>query len=215
MTLAPALRLAGDGAVRPDPLRRLLLQQVIEMHAAEREALQVLGELAAGARSPRLGLLLRMHVAETREHIGRLRTILDRNGLVSGTLGSRGKRGLLEDCIELACREDADAAARDAALAAVALHLEHDEIASYQVLRLWAAQLGMHQEAATLAMNMSEEQRLESRLLRWSARSTEADPTPCEASTSEGGSVRDSPPEAAKLHHRTDGCVSTLVRTSG
>jgi ferritin-like metal-binding protein YciE len=169
VTLAPALRLAGDGTVRTDPLRRLLLQQVVQMHAAEREALQVLGELAASARSPRLALLLRMHVAETREHVGRLRAILDRHGLLSGTLGSRGKRGLLEDCIELACREDAEAAVRDAALAAVALHLEHDEIASYQVMRLWAVQLGMHEEAATLAMNMSVEQRLVGRLLRWSA----------------------------------------------
>lgn len=179
-TVAPPLRLAGDGAVREEPLRRLLLQQVVEMHAAERDALQVLAELAAAARSPRLGLLLRLHVAETREHVGRLRAILDRHGLPPGTSGSRGKRGLLEDCIELACRDDADSASRDAALAAVAVHLEHDEIASYQVMRLWARRLGMDDEASVLAMSMSDEQRLESRLLRW-ASSEMAERQSCEA----------------------------------
>lgn len=168
-TATPALRLTGDGAIREEPLRRLLLRQVAEMHAAERDALQVLAELAAAARSPRLGLLLRLHVAETREHITRLRAIMDRHGVPAGTLGSRGKRGLLEDCIELACSSALDPSVRDAALAAVALHLEHDEIASYQVLRMWANRLGMHEAAQALAMTMGDEQRLEGRLLQWSA----------------------------------------------
>jgi ferritin-like metal-binding protein YciE len=168
-TVTPALRLTGDGAIRQEPLRRLLLRQVAEMHAAEKDALQVLAELAAAARSPRLGLLLRLHVAETREHITRLRHIMDRHGVPAGTLGSRGKRGLLEDCIELACSEADDPTVRDTALAAVALHLEHDEIASYQVLRMWASQLGMHDASDALGMTMGEEQRLESRLIQWSA----------------------------------------------
>lgn len=150
------------------------------MHAAEKEALQVLAELAAAARSQRLGLILRLHVAETREHICRLRTILDRHGLSPGTLGVRGKRGLLEDCIELSCRDDAASAVRDAALAAVAIHLEHDEIASYQVLRLWARQLGMHDEADMLAISMSEEQQLESRLMHWSTAQKLVEPSGAE-----------------------------------
>lgn len=171
MTPPTLLRLAGQAPEAPAtaPLRRLLLQQVAEMHAAEKDAVQVLAELAAAARSPRLGLLLRLHVAETREHIARMRGILDRNGIAPVTLASRGKRGLLEDCIELACRDDAEPGVRDAALAAVAVHLEHDEIASYQVLRLWARKLGMHEEAHALAMTMSDELRLEARLLQWSS----------------------------------------------
>jgi len=170
-------RLTGDGAIRQEPLRRLLLRQVAEMHAAEKDALQVLAELAAAARSPRLGLLLRLHVAETREHITRLRHIMDRHGVPAGTLGSRGKRGLLEDCIELACSEADDPTVRDTALAAVALHLEHDEIASYESVCTWAGLLGLQQAAGQLALTMAEERRAEGRLRRLSESLHAAVPT--------------------------------------
>jgi ferritin-like metal-binding protein YciE len=79
---------------------------------------------------------------------------------------TRGKRGLLEDCVALASGMGAAPDIRDAALIAVAQHLEHDEIASYESVCTWAGVLGLHEMAGQLALSMADERRAESRLKR-------------------------------------------------
>jgi ferritin-like metal-binding protein YciE len=81
---------------------------------------------------------------------------------------TRGKRGLLEDCVALASGMGAAPDIRDAALIAVAQHLEHDEIASYESVCTWAGLLGLKQTAGQLALTMAEERRAEGRLRRLS-----------------------------------------------
>ncbi|MFZ4722475.1 MAG: DUF892 family protein, partial [Phycisphaerales bacterium] len=51
---------------------------------------------------------------------------------------------------------------------AVAQHLEHDEIASYESVCTWAGLLGLKQTAGQLALTMAEERRAEGRLRRLS-----------------------------------------------
>ena len=50
---------------------------------------------------------------------------------------------------------------RDAGLMAVAQHLEHDAIASYECVCHWAGLLGLTEAAGLLALNMAEERRAE------------------------------------------------------
>lgn len=90
---APATARAGGGV--PTDLRSLLMQQLSELYAAEKDAVQVLTELARAASSPRLAYLFRLHAAETREHIARLRAILDDLGMRPQPLRTRGKLSLI------------------------------------------------------------------------------------------------------------------------
>ena len=163
---APEPAVAGGGD--PIDLRTLLAQQLSELYAAEKDAVQVLTELARASTSPRLAYLFRLHAAETREHIARLRAILDDLEVRPRPMRARGKRGLLEDCVAIASGIGAPSGVRDAALIAVAQHLEHDEIASYESVCTWAGILGLQQTASQLALTMAEERRAEGRLRRLS-----------------------------------------------
>ena len=55
---------------------------------------------------------------------------------------------------------------RDAALIAVAQHLEHDEIAGYGCARTWASLLGHRGVASALQRTLNEERRVDERLTR-------------------------------------------------
>lgn len=147
-------------------LHDLMMSQVQDLYAAEKDTVQVLSELARAASNPQLAYLFRLHGSETREHILRLKRVLDGQDTRPTPLRNRGKRGLLEDCIELASDQTLEPTVRDAALIAVAQHLEHDEIASYESVCTWAGVLGLHELAGQLALSMADERRAESRLKR-------------------------------------------------
>jgi len=147
-------------------LHDLMMAQVRDLYAAEKDTVQVLTELARAASNPQLAYLFRLHGSETREHILRLKRVLDGQETRPTPLRNRGKRGLLEDCIELASDQTLEPSVRDAALIAVAQHLEHDEIASYESVCTWAGVLGLHEMAGQLALSMADERRAESRLKR-------------------------------------------------
>ena len=85
---------------------------------------------------------------------------------IQGQLWQGGKRGLLEDFVAIAANPVTTGAVRDAALIAVAQHLEHDAIASYDCVCQWAGLLGLQDAAGTLALSMAEERRSEARLRR-------------------------------------------------
>ena len=154
---------AGAGVGR---LHGLLCSQLSDLYAAEKDTIQVLGELAGAASSPQLAYMFRLHIAETREQIHRLRRVLDAMQVHPSPLRTRGKRGLLEDCVAIAANPVTTGAVRDAALIAVAQHLEHDAIASYDCVCQWAGLLGLQDAAGTLALSMAEERRSEARLRR-------------------------------------------------
>ena len=147
-------------------LHDLMMAQVRDLYAAEKDTVQVLTELARAASNPQLAYLFRLHGSETREHILRLKRVLDGQETRPTPLRNRGKRGLLEDCIELASDQTLEPSVRDAALIAVAQHLEHDEIAGYGCARTWASLLGHRGVASALQRTLNEERRVDERLTR-------------------------------------------------
>ena len=147
-------------------LHDLLMTQIGDLYAAEKDTVQVLSELARAASHPQLAYMFRLHASETAEHILRLKRVLDDQAQRPHALRARGKRGLLEDCIDIAGDDSLQPEVRDAALIAVAQHLEHDEIASYETVCTWAGVLGLHDVAGQLALSMADERRAESRLRR-------------------------------------------------
>ena len=150
-------------------MKDLLLDQLNELYAAEKHSLEVLPKLAKAASSPKLAQAFRDHAQESKEHLSRLDTIFDDLGTSARTPGraeSKASKGLCQDCLKLASMAKADPAVRDAALIAVAQHVEHDEIAGYGCARTWADLLGHDTIASNLRKTLAEERKADTELTR-------------------------------------------------
>ena len=150
-------------------MRDLLIDQLNELHAAERHSLDVLPKLAKAAASPKLARALRDHAEESKEHLSRLNDVFEELGVrvrAPERAESMASKGLCRDCLRLAEMKEADPAVRDAALIAVAQHVEHDEIAGYGCARTWAELLGQATIASNLRKTLAEERRSDTDLTR-------------------------------------------------
>lgn len=149
----------------------LLVTQLKELYAAEKHSEKVLPTLARSASDPSLSAALRTHAQETREHIARLEKVLDE--VLEGSdsrprptarAETKGMKGLIHDCLDLAKMKNATPPVRDAALIAVAQHVEHDEIAGYGCARTWARLLGHDAAADLLQQTLDQERASDARL---------------------------------------------------
>jgi len=150
-------------------MKDLLVDQLKELQAAERHSTDILPRLVKAASSPRLAAALRAHAEETRDHLARLDKVFDEIGVSprpSPRAESRGMKGLCQDCLDLANMATAEPHVRDAALIAVAQHVEHDEIAGYGCARTWARLLGHDTAAGLLQKTLLEERACDTRLSR-------------------------------------------------
>ena len=123
-------------------MKGLLIDQLNELYAAEKHGAEMLPKLMRAASSPKLAAALRSHADETKEHLSRLESVFEGLGAAPRRVESKGMKGLCQDCMKLADMAKAEPHVRDAALIAVAQHVEHDEIAGYGCARTWARLLG-------------------------------------------------------------------------
>jgi ferritin-like metal-binding protein YciE len=147
-------------------MKDLLIDQLDELYAAEKHCLAVLPDMAAAATSPELADAIHRQVAQTTQHVSRLKEVFSELGAIPKQQESKGMKGLLEDCLELAQDTDAEPHVRDAALIAVAQHVKHDEIAGYGCARCWASLIGSPHAAATLEATLREERDADAGLSR-------------------------------------------------
>jgi ferritin-like metal-binding protein YciE len=147
-------------------LQELLVEQLNELYAGEKHAAQVLPAMARVASSPKLADVLNSHAAETKQHVTRLESVFDSVGARPRPFESKGMKGLLEDCLKLAQSTRSEPHVRDAALVAVAQHVEHDEIAGYGCAKTWAGILGFDDAASKLQATLNEERRADTEFTR-------------------------------------------------
>jgi ferritin-like metal-binding protein YciE len=147
-------------------LRDLLVEQLNELHAGEAAGIEALRTLQGVTTNPRLLRALQAHEAESEAHAARLEGIFDELGITPRRGGSQGMKGLCADCLELARLARVEPHVRDAAVIAVAQHIEHDEIAGYGCARTWARLLGHRTIATALQRTLNEEGRFDARLTR-------------------------------------------------
>ncbi len=147
-------------------LKDLLTEQLNELYAGEKHALQVLPKLVRAATNRKLSDTLQSQEKETREQASRLEAIFRMLDIEPRRVETKGMKGLLEDCIRLATAARAEPHVRDAALIAVAQHVKHDEIAGYGCARTWANLLGFRDAAAQLQTTLEEERRADRDLTR-------------------------------------------------
>lgn len=139
-----------------DSLRGLLEDQIKDLYSAEGQLVKALPRMAKAASSPELSEAFSDHLAETKEHVERLREIGAMLEIKPGGKKCKGMEGLIEEGKEL-LDKDGEASVIDAGLIRAAQCVEHYEISAYGSARAIAETLGLTDVAALLQATLDEE----------------------------------------------------------
>jgi ferritin-like metal-binding protein YciE len=137
-------------------LRSLFIDELRDVHHAERQLLKALPKLAKAATSPDLRAALESHLGETEEHVSRLEQAFELLGEPSKPKPCAGMQGIIEEGSDLIEEED-KGPALDAGIIASAQRAEHYEMAAYGTLIAWAEALGETEVGKLLQETLDEE----------------------------------------------------------
>lgn len=144
-------------------LNELFIDQLKDVHSAEKQLTKALPKMAKAASSPNLRDAFKMHLDQTKEHVSRLLAVFEELGVKPGRKVCAAMEGLVKEGSEL-IEEEPAAEILDAGLIAAAQRVEHYEIAAYGTLRSFARALG-HQKAAKLfELTLNEEKEADEKL---------------------------------------------------
>lgn len=139
-----------------ESLQELYLEQLKDLHSAERQIIEALPKMIDQATHPELRRGFEMHLEQTKEQLRRLDQIGKRAGQTLTGHKCKGMEGLIEEGEEL-MKERADSDVLDAALIAAAQRVEHYEMAGYGCARTYARLLGLDDDAKLLQQTLDEE----------------------------------------------------------
>jgi ferritin-like metal-binding protein YciE len=139
-----------------DSLQKLYVEDLKDLHSAERQILQALPKMIKKAGNEQLRKAFEEHLAVTEKHVDRLDRIFDSLGKSPRGKKCKGMEGLLEEGKE-AMQEDMDPDVLDAALIAAAQKVEHYEMAGYGTVRTYAQLLNEPEHAKLLQQTLDEE----------------------------------------------------------
>jgi ferritin-like metal-binding protein YciE len=137
-------------------LHDVFVDQLADLHDAERQLVQALPKMAAAASNDQLRDAFEHHLAETRDHVARLEDIFGQLGTSMPTEPCEAMEGLIREGEEIIAARG-DTAAKDAALIAAAQRVEHYEIAAYGTARTLAGELGFDDAQGLLDQTLDEE----------------------------------------------------------
>ena len=138
-------------------LHELFIDQLKDVHNAEKQLTKALPKMAKAAHSPHLRNAFETHLEQTKEHVARIEAVFEELGEKPGRKTCAAMEGLVEEGSEM-IEEDAPPAVLDAGLIAAAQRVEHYEIAAYGTLRSFAKSLGHASAMALLERTLKEEQ---------------------------------------------------------
>lgn len=139
-----------------ETMQDLLVDQLKDIHNAEKQLTRALPRLAEKAVNEELREALRAHVAETERQVQRLDRVFEKLGTRPGNKVCKGMEGLIAEADEL-LGEDGNEAVIDAGLIAAAQRVEHYEISAYGSAKALAALLG-HADIVKLLDESQEEE---------------------------------------------------------
>ncbi len=144
-------------------LRRLLIDELQEIYAAEAMIEDALGRLEKAASEEELVAAFKKFREQTRGHTGRLNEVFSR--LEDNPRGGRGLsvKTMLRE-MEDRLGEGGDAHVVDASLILVAQRVQHWQIASYGACQMFAASLEQPEVAALLGKTLEEEKAADTQL---------------------------------------------------
>jgi len=139
-----------------DTLKDLYVDEIKDLYSAEKMLIKALPKMAKAANDDQLKQAFRTHLKETAEHAKRLEQICEELGVSPRGKKCVGMEGLIEEGNEL-IQENPDPDVLDAGLISKAQHVEHYEMAGYGVVRTYARQLGLDNQAELLQQTLNEE----------------------------------------------------------
>ena len=139
-----------------ESLQELYLEQLKDLHSAERQIIEALPKMIEQTTHPELRRGFEMHLEQTKEQLRRLDQIGQRAGQKLTGHKCKGMEGLIEEGEEL-MEKRADSDVLDAALIAAAQRVEHYEMAGYGCARTYARLLGLDDDAKLLQQTLDEE----------------------------------------------------------
>lgn len=137
-------------------LQELFVDELRDVHNAETQITRALPKLVKAASNPKLRKAFESHLAITKEHVKRLETIMDSQGIAGRGKKCKGMEGLLAEGADV-LESGASAEVLDAALIAAAQRVEHYEIAAYGTLSCFALHLGLQDASKLLEKTLREE----------------------------------------------------------
>jgi ferritin-like metal-binding protein YciE len=139
-----------------DSLSKLYVEELKDLHSAERQIIQALPKMIKKASDERLRAALSEHLEVTKEQLARLDQIFEKLGKRATGKKCRGMEGLIEEGKEM-MEEDMEPEVLDAALISAAQKVEHYEMAGYGTVRTYANLLGEKEAARLLQKTLDEE----------------------------------------------------------
>ena len=144
-------------------LRSLFIDELRDVHHAERQLVKALPKLAKAASSRALRAALETHLGETEEQISRLEKVFELLEESGKPKPCAGMQGIVEEGSSLIEEED-KGAALDAGIIASAQRAEHYEMAAYGTLIAWAEALGEDEVVRLLEETLDEEKAADQKL---------------------------------------------------
>ena len=138
-------------------LKDIYVEQLRELYNAEIQLIDVLPEMAQAVHDPELKSNFEVHLEQTYRHVERIERILD--DLDQRPTGHRCE--VMVGLVREARKSIREEESKDAALIAVALRMEHYEMAGYGRVCTYAFLLGDDEASDTLQMTLDEEAEME------------------------------------------------------
>jgi len=137
-------------------LRSLYISNLKKALDMEQKITKALPSLIDKASDPDLILAFETHLEETRGHVSRVESLLQRSIGESKTETCKVINGLTTEAADTV-KDVTDTSIRDIALIGAAQQVEHHEIAVYGTLRRWAEILGLNEDIVILEAIEEEE----------------------------------------------------------
>jgi ferritin-like metal-binding protein YciE len=144
-------------------IEQLFIDELKDIHSAEKQITKALPKMAKAASSPKLRDAFESHLQETMGQIERLDQIFKALGKSSRGKVCHGMQGVLEEGSEV-LDETEKGDVRDAALISAAQRVEHYEMAAYGCVREYAKLLGQQKVADLLNQTLEEEKAADEKL---------------------------------------------------
>jgi ferritin-like metal-binding protein YciE len=146
-------------------LQEILIDQLKDLYSAETQITKALPKMAKAATSPELKQGFQLHLAQTKEHAERIKTICEALKVKATGKKCLATAGLVEEGQET-IDENATPEAKDVMLIAAAQRVEHYEIAGYTSAISLAKALGLTSALKTLSTTLSEEVTTDAKLAK-------------------------------------------------
>ena len=146
-------------------LKELYVDELKDIYSAENQLVKALPKMAKAAASADLKQGFQLHLAQTKEHAERIKTVCEALKVKPTGKKCMATAGLVEEGQET-IDEDATPEAKDVMLIAAAQRVEHYEIAGYTSAISLAKALGLTSAVKTLSTTLSEEVTTDAKLAK-------------------------------------------------